>query len=179
MKLDDYLPRLNLQTVEFLKKIITSKSLVFETGSGSSTIWFGKQAKRVVALENDRGWYEKVRGFVRRENLQNVKIYFDPNYPQKQFKTILTSEDVIEYDIVLHDGPFNAGLRISAMSFIPLFVRKGGYLIVDDTHDQRCARGIKEYFDTLGWEKSDIPYGKDAYGHGKSAAIYQRPMTND
>lgn len=171
----NYLPRLNLQTVEFLKKIVTLNSLIFETGSGSSTIWFGKQAKKVVALESDRGWYERVQGFVRKENLQNVKLYFDPDYPRKQFKEILQSEDVIEYDIVLHDGPFSAGLRISAMKFIHLFVKAGGYLIVDDTHDQRCAGGIKEYFDTLGWEKTGIPYGKDAYGSGKSAAIYQRP----
>jgi len=175
--MNNYLPRLNLQTVEFLKKIVTSKSLVFETGSGNSTIWFGKQAKKVVSLESDRGWYEKVQGFVRREDLQNVKLYFDPDYPRKQFKEILQSEDVIEYDIVLHDGPFSAGLRISAMKFIHLFVKAGGYLIVDDTHDQRCARGIKEHFDILDWEKSDIPYGKDAFGSGKSATIYQRPIT--
>ncbi len=172
----NYLPRLNLQTVEFLKKIVTLNSLIFETGSGSSTIWFGKQAKKVVALESDRGWYERVQGFKRKENLRNVKLYFDPDYPKKQFKEILQSEDVIEYDIVLHDGPFSAGLRIPAMKFIYLFVKAGGYLIVDDTHDQRCAGGIKEHFDTLGWVKTDIPYGKDAYGSGKSAAIYQRPI---
>ena len=174
MNLTDYLPRLNLHTVEFLKGIITSESLVFETGSGNSTIWFGKQAKKVVALESDRGWYERVQGFVRRENLQNVKLYFDPHYPEKQFKEILESEDVIEYDIVLHDGPFSAGLRIPAMKFIHLFVKAGGYLVVDDTHDQRCAKGIKEHLDILGWEKTEIPYGKDAYGSGKSAVIYQR-----
>jgi len=108
--MNNYLPRLNVQTVEFLKKIITSKSLVFETGSGNSTIWFGKQAKKVVSLESNKGWYERVQEFRRKENLQNVKLYFDPNYPKKQFKEILESEDIIEYDIVLHDGPFTAGL---------------------------------------------------------------------
>jgi len=176
MNLDDYLPRLNLQTVEFLKEIITSDSLVLETGSGSSTIWFGMQAKKVIALESDKGWHERVRGFVNKEKLRNIKLYFDPDYPKKQFKEILQSEDIIEYDIVLHDGPFSAGLRILAMSFIHLFVKAGGYLIVDDTHDQRCAKGIKEHFDILDWKKTDIPYGKDAYGSGKSAVIYQRPL---
>lgn len=174
--MNNYLPRFNLQTVEFLKKIITSKSLVFETGSGNSTIWFGKQAKKVVSLESNKGWYERVQEFRRKENLQNVKLYFDPNYPKKQFKEILESEDIIEYDIVLHDGPFTAGLRILAMKFIHLFVKAEGYLVVDDTHDQRCAKGIKEHLDILDWKKSDIPYGKDAFGSGKSTAIYQRPI---
>jgi len=183
MNLDDYLPRLNLQTVEFLKKIITSKSLVFETGSGSSTIWFGKQVKKVVTLESDRDWYEKVRGLVRQENLQNVKVYFDPDYPKKQFKEILASEDIIEYDIVLHDGPYDASLRIVAMEFIHRFVKAGGYLVVDDTHAVRwveCfARGIKEHLDPLGWKKTNIPYDRDAYGSKKSTAIYQRPVSED
>lgn len=174
--MNNYLPRLNVQTVEFLKKIITSKSLVFETGSGNSTIWFGKQAKKVVSLESNKGWYERVQEFRRKENLQNVKLYFDPNYPKKQFKEILESEDIIEYDIVLHDGPFTAGSRILAMRFIHLFVRAGGYLIIDDTHAPAVRAGIKEHFDTLDWKKSDIPYGKDAFGSGKSAAIYQRPI---
>lgn len=175
MNLNNYLPRLTLQTVEFLKKVITPESLVFETGSGNSTIWFGKQVKRVIALEDNIKWYDLVQGFVKRENLQNVRLYFDPDYPKKQFKDIMENKDIIEYDIVLHDGPFNAGLRIPAMKFIHPFVKAGGYLIVDDTHDQRCAMGVKEHFDILGWEKTEIPYAKDPYRHKKAAVIYQRP----
>jgi len=175
MNLSDYLPRLNLQTVEFLKKIITPESLVFETGSGNSTIWFGKQVKMVVALEDDRNWCDLVRKLVKRENLQNIKLYFDPAYSKKQFKDILENKDIIEYDIVLHDGPFHARLRVSAMRFIHLLVKPGGYLIVDDTHDPQCAMGIKEHLDTLNWKKSDIPHGADAHGRRKSAVIYQRP----
>jgi len=176
MNLDDYLPRLNLQTVEFLKKIITPESLVLETGSGNSTIWFGKQAKRVISLESDRDWYEKVRGFIKKENLQNVRLYFDPEYSIKQFKNVMENKDIIEYDIVLHDGPFSTAQRILIMEFIHLFVKAGGYLIVDDAHTRLCTIGIMKYLDILGWEKTIIPHGCDAFGKRKSAAIYQRPI---
>lgn len=165
----NYLPKLNLQIIEFLKKIITPESLVFETGSGNSTIWFGKRAKRVVALEDDRNWYELIQKFIKKENLRNVKLYFDPSYPTKQFREILQDEDIIEYDIVLHDGPYTAGLRVPAMKFIYLFVKAGGYLIVDDIYDKRCAKGIKEHLDILGWEKKKI------YGWKRSTFIYQKP----
>jgi len=165
----NYLPKLNLQTIEFLKKIITPESLVFETGSGNSTIWFGKRAKKVVALENNGNWYELIQKLIKEENLQNVKLYFDPFYPIKQFREILQGEDIIEYDIVLHDGPFHAWSRILAMKFIHLFVKPGGYLIVDDIGNKQCARGIRENLDILGWGKREIR------GHKKSAVIYQRP----
>lgn len=176
INLDNYLPKLNLHTVEFLKKIITPESLVLETGSGHSTIWFGKQVKRVVALEDNVKWYELIQELARKENLQNVKLYFDPEYSRKQFKDVMEDKDIIEYDIVLHDGPFSAGLRISAMKFIHLFVKAGGYLIVDDTHDLRCAMGIAEHLDILGWKKRIIPRSRDAFGHRKGTTIYQRPI---
>jgi len=174
MNLTDYLPNLSLQTVEFLEKIITPSCLVFETGSGNSTIWFGKQVKKVVALEDNREWYDTVQGFVKRENLQNINLYFDPDYSKKQFNDILQSEDIIEYDIVLHDGPFNAKFRVSAMKFINFFVKIGGYLIVDNINNKWCGAGIKEHLDILGWEKTVIPPGRTAFGARTSAAIYRR-----
>jgi len=173
MNLDSYLPNLNLGTIKFLRKIITSESLIFETGSGNSTIWFGKQVKKVVALENDKNWYKKVQQFIKKEGLQNVKLYFDPDYPKKQFKDTMKKEDIIEYDIVLHDGPYHAEQRVLAMKFIHLFVKPGGYLIVDDISNKQCAKGIKENLDILGWEKREIR------GYKKSAIIYQRPIYDE
>lgn len=176
MNLTDYLPRLNLRTVEFLKRIITPESLIFEIGSGNSTIWFGKQVKKVVALEGSEKWYKRIQGLIEKEGLRNVKVYFDPNYPKKQFKDILQNEDIIEYDIVLHDGPFKASSRVMAMKFIYRFVKVGGYLIVDDTHDEWCASGTRKYLDVLGWKKMDIPHARDPYRRKKSTIIYQRPI---
>ena len=176
MNLTDYLPRLNLQTVEFLKRIITPESLVFETGSGNSTIWFGKQVKRVVSLENDEDWYKEVQQSIEKEGLQNVKLYFDPSYPTKQFREILQDEDIIEYDIVLHDGPYSVGLRVPTMEFIHSFVKPGGYLVIDDTHKSQCSEGTKKYLNILRWKKLVFPYEGDAFRVKKSAIIYQRPL---
>jgi len=173
MNLIDYLPRLNLQIVEFLKKIITPDSLIFETGSGNSTIWFGKQAKKVVTLEDDEDWYKKIQKLIKKEKLWNVKIYFDPDYPKKQFGDILQNEDIIEYDIVLHDGPSKVKSRIEAMKFIHHFVKAGGYLIVDDANQR--TRGTRRYLDILGWEKSIILPECDASGARESAIVYRRP----
>ena len=174
MNLTDYLPKLSLQTVEFLKKIITPSSLVFETGSGNSTIWFAKQVKKVVSLEDDKGHFDMVQGFAKQENLHNINLYLDPDYPKKQFSEILQSEDIIQYDIVLHDGPFNAKFRVPAMKFIHFFVKTGGYLIVDNIHDKWCGAGIKEHLDILGWEKTVIPPGCTAFGQRTATAIYRR-----
>lgn len=169
----DYLPRLNTATIEFLEKIINPESLVFETGTGNSTIWFARRAKRVVAFESGRNWYNQVQSFLRKEGLNNVRIYLDPEYMVKIFSNIFSKEDTIQYDIVLHDGPSHAEDRLIELREIPLYVKPGGYLIVDDTDRKQFITGIM-YLDRLGWMKTEIPLGRDPWNSPKAALIYQR-----
>lgn len=167
----DYLPAVNFQTIAFMEKIITSESLVFETGTGNSTIWFARRAKRVVALEHRTGWYEQVRRCLEKEGTKNVKIYLDPEYAQKSFDDILEEKDNIQYDMVLHDGPNPTAERLSLVKLIPSLVKPGGYLIIDDTDRDVLAPGVG-YLDSLGWEKTAIS-GKDFFGQEKEAIIYR------
>jgi len=169
----DYLPRLNIATIAFLEKIITPQSLVFELGTGNSTIWFAKRAKRVVAFEDGGSWYRQVREFLEIENLNNVRIYLDPDYMIKIFSDIFSKEDAIQYDIVLHDGPSHSEDRLIELREVPLYVKVGGYLISDDTDRKQFVTGIR-YLDRLGWKKIEIPLGRDPWNSPKAALIYQR-----
>jgi len=125
---------------------------------------------------DNKNWYNKVREFAKQENLQNIKLYFDPDYSRKQFKDILQNEDIIEYNIVLHDGPHSVDLRIAAMEFIHSFVKPGGYLIIDDMHKGLCSEATRKYLDILQWEKLVFPRGLDPFGRKKKAIVYQRPI---
>jgi len=169
----NYTPKLNVQTVGFLESIITLESLVFEIGSGNSTIWFAKRAKRVVSLESHSGWYAEVQGLLDKEKLENVTMYLDAKYEERPFRSILKEKDMILYDIVLHDGPNGITRRILSVKEVPPFVKLGGYLVVDDTHREEFLSSI-QLLDSLGWEKTDVPFGNDAFGSGKSAIIYRR-----
>lgn len=169
----NYAPKLNVQTVKFLESIITPESLVFEIGSGNSTVWFAKRAKRVVSLESHGGWYAEVQSLLDKEQLENVTMYLDAKYEEKSFSSILREEDMILYDIVLHDGPNGMARRILSVKMAPLFVKLGGYLVVDDAHREEFQPSI-QFLDSLGWEKTDIPLGCDAFGAEKSAVVYRR-----
>jgi hypothetical protein len=172
---DNYSPRLNLQTVAMLEKIITPESLILETGSGNSTIWFALRAARVISLESDISWYNAVQGHLEKEGLRNTKIYVDPEFSQKSFIGVLEEEDAIQYDIVLLDGPNPEEARVPLLlEDAPGFVKPGGYLVVDDTHYEIFKPGIK-YLDSLGWEKTEVPMGEDRWGSPKEAIIYRKP----
>jgi len=55
---------------------------MLEIGSGRSTPWFAKRVKEIISFEHDLGWREFTLNELRKENLQNCNLIFDPDYPQ-------------------------------------------------------------------------------------------------
>ena len=169
----NYCPKVNKKTVAFLEKAITKESLILETGTGNSTVWFGVRAKRVVSLENRRGWYKKVRQHLARKGVENVRIYLDSEYDSKGLDRILNKEDLVQYDIILHDGPTPLERRFSLAKEITKYVKSGGYLVIDDTGERKRYKSAIDYLDSLGWEKM-VLCGKEEWGGRKESTIYRR-----
>jgi protein-L-isoaspartate O-methyltransferase len=51
---------MNYSVVEFLRQRLTKNMLLFEYGSGYSTLFFSKLVKKVVSVEYDKDWYERM-----------------------------------------------------------------------------------------------------------------------
>ncbi len=54
------LPWYTYPTIEYLRQFEFRDRVVFEFGLGNSTLFWAQRARRVVAVENDRGWFEQV-----------------------------------------------------------------------------------------------------------------------
>jgi hypothetical protein len=95
---------------------------VLEFGSGSSTLWWGKRAKEVVAFEASPVWYEKTR----RLAPANVTIHLvtdrrpPPDHP---------AFAPASFDIVIDgmDRPHCAKLTLGLLA-------PGGAIVVDNSH---------------------------------------------
>src|ERR1700722_2721923 len=60
---DDYhnpLPWVTYSFIDFIKERLNKKHRVFEFGSGNSTYFYAKLAAKVVSVEHDRSWYNKL-----------------------------------------------------------------------------------------------------------------------
>ena len=53
-------PWLTSQAVAFLERWLRPDLVGFEWGSGRSTVWFATRVRRLVSIEDDPPWYEKV-----------------------------------------------------------------------------------------------------------------------
>jgi hypothetical protein len=56
------LPWMNYAVVAFLEERLTRDISLFEFGSGSSTLFFAGRVGRVVSVECDQGWHDKLAG---------------------------------------------------------------------------------------------------------------------
>lgn len=170
----DYCPKVNKRTVAFLKKTITKESLILETGTGNSTIWFALRAKRVVSFESGRRWCKEVGKHLMRNSIENVRVYFDSEYDSKNLGKMLDKEDSIQYDIVFHDGPNPLERRLALTKRLIKHIKPGGYLVIDDTHEKKRYKPAISYLDRLGWEKITLK-GKEEWGAMKESTIYRKP----
>lgn len=154
---------------------LDATSKVFEYGSGASTLWLAERSAKVVSVEHDRGWFDRMRT----DAPPNVDLLFVP--PKKQgtiwsvsspehfydeyVKTISTFD---EFDLVVIDGRARIACVQRAMSH----VRPGGYLLLDDANRQQY-QAAKQIL--TGWHKIDHTGIKPKSFEIVTTAIFSRP----
>lgn len=47
--------------IKFIGPRLKKNLNVFEYGCGNSTLWYSKRVKSIIAVENDKDWFEKIK----------------------------------------------------------------------------------------------------------------------
>jgi predicted O-methyltransferase YrrM len=117
------IPWLPYPVVDFLKSLDLSSSTVFEYGSGASTVFFAKRAKRLLSCEHDPQWSAKVNSSLSAPNATLVLREDKEAYKAE----ILRYKG--EIDVAFIDGIEREACAANALSALS----PGGVLILDDT----------------------------------------------
>ena len=137
-------PWFHPDSIKFLFLIIKPDWIVFETGSGRSTIWFARNAKKVISYEHSELYYNKVRRLIDEKGIKNVDLQLRPNYPKEGIRGFGRNE----FDLVSIDGPRDS--RVKCVKAVIPCLKSGGYLLFDDS-EYRC---YKEAINLLkDWEE--------------------------
>ena len=148
---EDGTPLLTPAAVEYLGEVITPRFWVFEWGAGGSTVWFARHAGRVVSVEHQRGWYDKVADRLAEEGLQDaVRLHLVP-LNSRAYAGLIKVYSLGTFDLVLVDGR----ARVACMTEARGMVKPGGMLVLDNADRvDRYARGIALL---SGWKRVDFP----------------------
>ena len=131
------LPWLTREAVDFLASWLQPSDHGLEWGSGRSTVWLAQRVSRLVSIEHNEAWYDRVKVMLAARNLANVDYRLHVANPQVDSASmdhpyVVAGSKFLSggADFVLVDGAFRDYCAAIALSR----VKPGGIIIVDNAN---------------------------------------------
>jgi hypothetical protein len=120
------LPWYTYPAIEYLRQLDFHDSLVFEYGSGFSTLFWAARARQVVSVEDEEEWH----GLLRAQLLPNCELHLETD--------LARYVDVIRrypdgFDVVVVDGPARGHTRLKCCKAALEHLRPGGLIVLDNS----------------------------------------------
>ncbi len=151
-QLEEHQPWLSYGAIRYLDERLRPDSVVFEYGSGGSTLWFAERVRHVTSIEHDADWHARVVREAERAGIKNCTFVLrepspwttsEDGSPNKRAeysspRTPRSFEDYVRaceafpdetFDLVLVDGTN----RSACLRHVASKVRVGGVLALDDS----------------------------------------------
>jgi hypothetical protein len=142
------LPWYSYPCIDFLKHRPYDGRTVLEFGGGQSTLWWARRAGRVVTLEGDRAWYQRIA----RTMPPNVALHHVDESNRvtcaEQVEEVLEGTPDQRYDVIVIDGLW----RTEMVDIAVRWVADDGMIICDDAH----GYGIQKAFQAYGLHRVDF-----------------------
>lgn len=170
---------------EWLEYFLNDNLVVFEWGTGGSTIYISKRVKRLISVENSREWYQYVLKAIRdngiinceyilkepkkepnlshtKQEIQDPQCYLSNsnNYKGWSFEAYVKAIESFQdetFDMVIVDGRARPSCILHSLNK----VRVGGYLMLDNSERESYCMGVSLLAD---WDRQDFfgpgPYNK-------------------
>ena len=142
-----YYPRANMTRIEtaYFISMLSDSDIVFEWGSGQSTILFSQWCRRFYSVDDSAEWYQRVKQFLVTDNV----VQFLQEDHKKYANEIHFSEGL--YDFIFIDGAERVACALEARKHL----KETGFLIVHDWNRPEYGEIRKAYreikvVDTLG-----------------------------
>lgn len=128
------IPWYTYPAIEYITQVDYSDKTVFEYGSGNSSIFWSKRAKKVISVENDKSWFEVVQ----KSKIINQEIILREN---EEGYVHSISEFNQKFDVIIIDGSFRRDCSKIAIKYL----KKTGFIIFDNCDwYQRSALDLRK-----------------------------------
>ncbi len=116
------IPWFTYPAIEYIQQLDLSDCLVFEWGSGNSSLFFADRVKHIISVESNRDWFDTISKN-KKENQTLVCIEEGDNYPAYIAKTDQ------QYDIIIIDGKKREDCADIAIKYL----KDDGVIILDNS----------------------------------------------
>lgn len=137
------LPWWSYKSIHTISLLLDKEHNVFEWGSGGSTLFLAKRTNKVMAVENNPDWIEKVQSSIKKSGINNVQISHQEinlgnlnEFIRSPYANYISGN----FDIIVIDGEdhFGPSVSWSAREYCfeisqSLISSNGGIIVVDDS----------------------------------------------
>lgn len=131
-------PWIPFSAAKRLDRILSKESIVWEVGSGYSTLWLSDRALRVTSIEASEDWYRILKAMLEKENISNVDLRFE--WIANRMSDFRDVEDH-SLDLLFVDG----GPRGACLANGFCKVRSGGYIYLDNWDNQHLWEDQRDF----------------------------------
>jgi hypothetical protein len=158
------IPWLTYPAISFLSERLNQDLSIFEYGSGNSTLYYSKIVKKVIAVEHNKEWYEKIKSKL----AENSKIIFvNLDYGGVYCQTIKSTNQ--KFDIIIID----AEDRVNCIKNCLNNLSENGIIILDDSEREEYSAGI-EFLKQNKFKRLDFMGISAGFIHQKATTIFYR-----
>ncbi|WP_017444770.1 hypothetical protein [Gayadomonas joobiniege] len=135
------IPWYTYPAIEYLNNLDFSKKKVFEFGSGNSSLYWAKRCSKLVSVENNKAWYEKIIS----KALPNQKVILCES--EKDYASTI-GHQAFFFDVIIIDG---IERRECALAIEDKLNTKDGFMIIFDNSDwhSNTARILRDKYDLI------------------------------
>lgn len=158
------IPWLTYPFIDFLTPRLKKDMMIFEFGSGNSTLFYSQRVKKVVTVEHNIDWYEKLKTKLP----YNVILMFkelNSNFDYAK-SAINTSE---QYDIILVDGEE----RNECIKYSLSALKNDGVIVLDDSDRNDYKEGT-DYLMSNSFRRLDFWGISPGYLNRKATTVFYR-----
>lgn len=127
------IPWVTYSFIDFIKTRLNKKQAIFEFGSGNSTFFYAKYANKVVSVEHDKGWFDKI---IKQKPENSEMIYSELEDDGKYCRVPQNYSD--KFHIIIVDGRDRVNCCKQCLSALT----EDGVVVLDDSERPQYQEGI-------------------------------------
>lgn len=158
------IPWVTYSFIDFIADRIKSDHNVFEFGSGNSTFYYAKRARRVVSVEHDKLWFDKISALTpANSEMIYCELHENGEYSQKP----LSLEQ--KFDIVIVDGRDRVNCCYHSLGALS----ENGVVILDDSEREKY-NDARAFFVKHGYKELSFSGISPGLFYRKSTSVFYK-----
>ena len=159
------LPWVTYSFIDFIKTRLNKDLTIFEYGSGNSTLFYAERVKRVVSVEHDEDWFNKIV----QEKAANAEMIFTALEKGGAYSKKATLLDE-KFDIIIVDGRDRVNCCRNSLDALTT----KGVIILDDS-ERDSYQDARVFLTEKGFK--ELPFTGISPGlfYNKATSVFYKP----